>query len=471
MIQICTNDSESDETDAAYHLRDLMRREWPELDDSGNEIWIFVNARCPTLRKDLPEDVDLVILGAFKEPLHSRDGHALFRSLRLAVEVKDHPTHRCDYEGTKIWVSYRNDEQKDATKQNKDQCLAIKKFLRENSGSGLSFISRALWLRNADPTRLFDKGKFPSYKTGNYVVGKEASWDDFLTLICAQEYSSGHGVKVYGDEEKNRTNREAIEVFKRQYAKRQIRPRNSLAASSSHARAPAKKLLAFLWAVVAAPFRLAGSVLDWTNRIIDGAIAGVRQSFSFTAYVLRTLVKLAVFLVILSILFALARPTLEQYLPMPSFLRSVDVRSAEKWLGEQYAQAGDSAPSKTVEEDQRDFSERQTAEQSLAPSHPATLPVMAGALYKFFGARSADLRSEAAQCRREALSDLYQTLERQYRYGLMHEINRQHDCAGYHVFVNWNAPFSVRLLQRDKGSEDRFGNSEIVYQKTFQPAP
>lgn len=186
MIQI-HYPSDSSETKAALQLRKLIQQSWPDIADHPREvIHIVTSAQAHGQQR---ADNDVLVMFNLDEPreyqhktgIYDEKGGVSFpkasaiKSLMMTVEVKDHPETNIAFSGSSVRVRYK-ERWADATAQSLGQKNGLINHLKRQGAAYPPIIANAIWLRELSDEKL------PS--PPHAVLGKNATWDDFLTVAA-----------------------------------------------------------------------------------------------------------------------------------------------------------------------------------------------------------------------------------------------------------------------------------------------
>lgn len=163
---------------AACTLRDMLGKSFP--DNVKGEINIAYGL---TLSGEEVRDVDLFVFGKLENYVlknyYTNDPQYKKKDLVVddfcvAVELKEHPIERVDYNSTHILVEYQG-YWKDATEQNEKQRYSCASFLRKAIGKEV-YCANFVWLKTVTKQQL-------SQKTNYAKVGALSSSFDFKEMV------------------------------------------------------------------------------------------------------------------------------------------------------------------------------------------------------------------------------------------------------------------------------------------------
>jgi hypothetical protein len=170
---------------AAEALKDLILRAWPDVEtDPSCDIRIITGVYLTGQKVD---DLDIVMRAVFERPREValvNNERAVVRSYLLGslcavIEVKGHRCDSAEIRGGALWVSYKG-EQKNVTKQNRDQMHALAEFLAA-AGAGRPHVTRFIWLGNVTAAELRQfsvNGDLP-----HEIILKDSTWENILFSI------------------------------------------------------------------------------------------------------------------------------------------------------------------------------------------------------------------------------------------------------------------------------------------------
>lgn len=155
---------------AAQRLARLIAADWPDVELSETDhVHVLANVKC--FGKSAV-DIDLVVFVNLSAPRPiGADGETI-RTALLAIEVKDHPPERVEFEGSTVRVWYGS-TCRSVTEQNEKQVHALRTLIGERVGKR-PYVHGLIWLTNV--------GDVP-YEAVN-VIPATATWDNVLKRIA-----------------------------------------------------------------------------------------------------------------------------------------------------------------------------------------------------------------------------------------------------------------------------------------------
>jgi hypothetical protein len=173
------------ENAAAEALKNLILQSWPDVDTNPHcDIRIITGVY---LTGQKIEDLDIVLLAVFQQPreiplLDSAGAVVasyLLGSLCCVIEVKSHRCESAEIRAGALWVTY-NGEEKNVTKQNRDQMHSLAEFLTA-AGAGRAHVTRFIWLENVTASEL--RQRSINSELPHEIILKDSTWEDVLFSI------------------------------------------------------------------------------------------------------------------------------------------------------------------------------------------------------------------------------------------------------------------------------------------------
>ncbi len=195
-------DANSDEYKHAERLRDVIQQHWPHAAEAPPEkstIVIIAGAKCYGQRV---VDIDLVVLINNYDWRHYPtpaidsipDKTVYVHSLCLVVEIKQHQPDQVIFEGNRVAVTYRRENQThDVSGQSHQQKFALIDYIKEH-GLKPPYVTNLIWLSNV-PTAMLP----PNI---NNIVGSDATWEGWLRCVQHNQqpflftYAKPHGYQL-----------------------------------------------------------------------------------------------------------------------------------------------------------------------------------------------------------------------------------------------------------------------------------
>lgn len=189
-VEICGGDNKSDEYQAAYKLKQIIRRDMPSYVEG--EIVLFSSA---TLIGQAVKDIDLLMLGMLKNykvdatflDLNSKtiSDKVEIVSFCTTIEIKSHDISGIFVNGTDFYVSY-GQRRHCVTNQSNKQKIAAKNFF-ERTISFSPYITNLIWFTQASSKDINELLTNRGKRMPSNVLGADFSFKDLARLLIAQK--------------------------------------------------------------------------------------------------------------------------------------------------------------------------------------------------------------------------------------------------------------------------------------------
>lgn len=184
MIEILGGVSGSSEFDASKRLKDLILKEWPQVESSaGYDIAIFPNIKC---YGEPVEDVDLLVAAYLNPELEvevDEIGRVKVESFCLAIEVKDKQPDQVEFVGNTVYVTYRG-KKESVSEQSKKQVFAVKNYLERCSAEAKPYVTNLIWLTKVPCSAIPAKGP-------HNILGGDSCWLDIVRRVASLSPNRG----------------------------------------------------------------------------------------------------------------------------------------------------------------------------------------------------------------------------------------------------------------------------------------
>ncbi len=172
----------TEEYKAAQHLRHLIVAAWPHADErESHDVTIIAGAKCYGQKA---VDIDLVVLIHLARPHRAgtyNDEPLAVRSLCLTIELKNHPQEAIQFEGNRVRVKYRNQENwHDATEQSRNQMSALRGYLEANSIARPPYVVNLIWLYQVPERDL--------PPVTHNIIGSDATWQTIVERVSNNQH-------------------------------------------------------------------------------------------------------------------------------------------------------------------------------------------------------------------------------------------------------------------------------------------
>jgi hypothetical protein len=172
----------TEEYKAAQHLRHLIVTAWPHADErESHDVTIIAGAKCYGQKA---VDIDLVVLIHLARPHRAgtyNNEPLAVRSLCLTIELKNHPREAIQFEGNRVRVKYRNQENwHDATEQSRNQMYALRGYLEANGIARPPYVVNLIWLRQVPERDL--------PPVTHNIIGSDATWQTIVERVSNNQH-------------------------------------------------------------------------------------------------------------------------------------------------------------------------------------------------------------------------------------------------------------------------------------------